>query len=63
MFLDFRSPKNILKHSVSFQQPTFDVLKFKHDSEALGAKLQIVHDSIVSQFPEVTWAQQKLNQI
>ena len=58
VWIDVPSPKNILKHSVSFQQPTFDILKFKHDSEALGAKLPIFHDSIVSPFPEVTQGKQ-----
>lgn len=33
------------------------------DSEASGTKLQIFHDSIVSQFQEETWAQIKPNQI
>ena len=28
-------------------------------TQALGSKLQIFHDSIVSQFPEGTWAQRK----
>ena len=32
-----------------------------HDSHALGKKLHIFHDSIVSQFPEKTWAQTKRN--
>ena len=41
----------------------FDVLKFEHDSEALGLKMQIFHDSIVLQFPEETWAQRKTNQM
>ena len=33
----------------------FDILKFYDDSKALGSKLQIFHDSIVSQFREETW--------
>ena len=41
----------------------FVILKFLHDSEALGSKLQIFHDFIVSQFPEETWAQRKPNPI
>ena len=32
-----------------------------HDSHALGKKLHSFHDSIVSQFPEKTWAQTKRN--
>ena len=40
-----------------------DVLKFEHDSEALGLKMQIFDDSIVLQFPEETWAQRKTNQM
>ena len=32
-------------------------------SEALGSKLQIFHDSMVSQFPKETWVQRKLNHI
>ena len=35
---------------LQIQQATFGILKFSHDSEALGLKLQIFHDSIVSQF-------------
>ena len=31
--------------------------------QALETKLQMFHDSIVSQFPEETWAQRKPNQI
>ena len=30
-------------------------VKILRDSEALGTKFQIFHDSIVSQFPEETW--------
>ena len=33
------------------------------DSKALGLRLQIFHDSIVSQFPKETWVQRKPNQI
>ena len=40
-----------------------DILKFYHDSEALQTKLQIIHDYIVTEFPEGTWAQRKPNQI
>ena len=36
------------------------MLKFQHDPEALGSKLEIFHDSIVSQLPG---AQRKPNQI
>ena len=39
------------------------MLKFYHDSEALGSKLQIFQDYVVSQFPKETWAQRKPNQI
>ena len=35
----------------------------KYISETLGTKLQTFHNSIVSQFPEETWAQRKQNQI
>ena len=31
------------------------------NSEALGSKLQIIHDAIISQFPEETWARRKPN--
>ena len=31
-----------------------ELLRYNYDSEALGTKLQIFHDSIVSQFPEET---------
>ena len=31
----------------------------KHDSEPLGSKMQIVQDSIISQFPVEKWAQRK----
>ena len=33
-----------------------------YDPEALGTKLQIFHEFIVSQFPEDTRGQRKLNQ-
>ena len=36
-------------------------IKILIGSEALGSKLQILHDSIVSQFPEETKAQKTLN--
>lgn len=43
--------------------PSFDILQFSHDSEALETKLPIFHESVVSQYPEDTWAQGKPNQI
>ena len=36
-------------------------IKILTESEALWSKLQILHDSIVSQFPEETKAEKTLN--
>ena len=36
-------------------------IKILTEPEALGPKFQILHDSIVSQFPEETKAQRTLN--
>ena len=36
-------------------------IKILTESEALGSKLQILHDSIASQFPEETKVQKTLN--
>ena len=44
---------------ISEFKTVLDILKFLHDSEVLGSKLQIFQDSIVSQFPKETWAQRK----
>ena len=34
-------------------------IKILNDSDALGTKLQIFHYSVVSRFPEETWAEKK----